>query len=37
VFLHDLISVAQDRSSTPEQLETAEHRVINVLERLLSK
>lgn len=36
VFLHDLISLAQDRSATPEALEGAEHRVINVLERLLA-
>lgn len=35
VFLFDLISTAQDRASTPEQLDAAEHRVINVLERVL--
>jgi len=35
VFLFDLITTAQDRSSTPEQLESVEHRVINVLERVL--
>lgn len=35
VFLYDLISAAQDARSTPEQLEVAEHRVINVLERVL--
>ncbi len=36
VFLFDLISVAQDRLATPDQLEIAEHRVINVLERVLA-
>jgi hypothetical protein len=36
VFLHDLIAAAQDRSTTPEALEAAEHRVVNVLERLLA-
>lgn len=35
VFLFELISVAQDHKATPEQLESAEHRVINVLERVL--
>jgi hypothetical protein len=35
VFLFDLISTAQDRAATPEQLDAAEHRVINVLERVL--
>jgi hypothetical protein len=36
VLLHDLITTAQDKGATPEQLETAEHRVVNVLERLLA-
>lgn len=36
VFLFDLIAAAQDRSATPDQLEVAEHRVINVLERVLA-
>jgi hypothetical protein len=36
VLLHDLIATAQDRASTPEALEAAEHRCINVLERLLA-
>jgi hypothetical protein len=36
VFLHDLVAVAQDRGATPEALEAAEHRCINVLERLLA-
>jgi hypothetical protein len=36
VFLHDLITVAQDRATTPEAMEAAEHRCINVLERLLA-
>jgi len=35
VFLFDLIATAQDRLATPEQLDAAEHRVINVLERIL--
>lgn len=35
VFLHDLIATAQDRAATSEQLESAEHRVVNVLERVL--
>ncbi len=35
VFLYELVSIAQDQKSTPEQLESAEHRVINVLERVL--
>lgn len=37
VFLHPLITAAQDRTTTPEQLEMEEHRVINVLERLLGE
>lgn len=36
VLLHDLIAAAQDRSATEERLEAAEHRVINVLERVLA-
>jgi hypothetical protein len=36
VFLHDLITAAQDRSTTPEQMESSEHRCVNVLERLLA-
>ena len=35
VFLFELVAVAQDPKATPEQLESAEHRVINVLERVL--
>jgi hypothetical protein len=35
VFLFDLITVAQDKSSTSDQLDSVEHRVINVLERAL--
>ena len=35
IFLHDLIAVASDNRATDEQLESAEHRVINVLERVL--
>ncbi len=37
VFLYDLITTAQEPRSTPEQLEVAEHRVINVLERVLGE
>ena len=37
VFLHDLMTVAQDPRSSPEQLETEEHRVVNLLEKLLIK
>lgn len=37
VFLHDLIATAQDRGASPEALEGAEHRVINVLEKLLTE
>lgn len=37
VFLHDLIATAQDPAAKPEQLEAAEHRVINVLERVLGE
>lgn len=36
VFLFDLVAVASDRNSTPEQMEVAEHRIINVLERVLA-
>jgi hypothetical protein len=35
VFLYELIQAAQDPKATPEQLDSAEHRVINVLERVL--
>lgn len=37
IFLHDLIHTAQNRDTTEEQLEVAEHRVINVLEKLLAE
>lgn len=37
ILLHDLIEVAQDKSAEPEALEAAEHRVINVLERILAR
>jgi hypothetical protein len=36
VFLHELIVTAQDRGATPEQLDAAEHGVINVLEVVLA-
>lgn len=35
VFLFDLITTAQDPKSSTERLEAEEHRVINVLERVL--
>lgn len=35
VFLHELIATAQDRGANPEQLDAAEHGVINVLESVL--
>lgn len=35
VFLYELIATAQDRGATPDQLEAAEHGVINVLETVL--
>lgn len=35
IFLYELIAAAQDQKAMPEQLESAEHRVINVLERVL--
>lgn len=37
VFLWELIATAQDRAASPEMLEGAEHRVINVLERVLGE
>lgn len=35
VVLHDLLTAAADSRSSPEQIEANEHRVINLLERLL--
>lgn len=35
VFLFELIATAQDRSAAPEQIEAAEHGVINVLESVI--
>lgn len=37
VFLHDLMTVAQDPKSSQDEIETQEHRVVNLLEKLLSK
>jgi len=37
VFLHDLMTVAQDPKSSQEEIEVQEHRVINLLEKLLIK
>ena len=35
IFLHDLMMVATDPKSSDEDIETQEHRVINLLENLL--
>ena len=37
IFLHDLMTVAQDPKSSQDEIEMQEHRVINLLENLLSK
>ena len=37
IFLHDLMSVATDPKSSDDDIEMQEHRVINLLENLLSK
>jgi hypothetical protein len=37
ILLHDLVETTADRNSTEEQREMAEHRVINLLEKLLLK
>jgi hypothetical protein len=37
IFLHDLMCVATDPKSSDEDIEMQEHRVINLLENLLSK
>ena len=37
VFLHDLLTVAQDPKSSQDEIEAQEHRVVNLLEKLLSK
>ena len=37
VFLHDLLCVATDPKSSDEDREMQEHRIINLLEHLLSK
>lgn len=37
VFLHDLLIVATDPKSSDEDIERQEHRVINLLENLISK
>ena len=37
VFLHDLMTVAQDPKSSEDEVEMQEHRVINLLEKLLSR
>jgi hypothetical protein len=37
IFLHDLMTVTQDPKSSEDEIEKQEHRVINLLENLLSK
>ena len=37
VFLHDLMTVAQDPRSSQDLIESQEHRVVNLLEKLLIK
>jgi hypothetical protein len=37
IFLHDLMMVATDPKSSDDDIEMQEHRVINLLENLLSK
>ena len=37
IFLHDLLIVATDPKSSDEDIERQEHRVINLLENLISK
>lgn len=37
VLLHDLMTVAQDPKSSEEEVEKQEHRIINLLENLLTK
>lgn len=37
IFLHDLMMVATDPKSSDEEIEMQEHRVINLLENLLTK
>jgi hypothetical protein len=37
VVLYDLIAISQNRDTKEEELEAAEHRVINIFERLLTK
>jgi len=37
VFLHDLVTVAQDPKSSQDEIEAQEHRVVNLLEKILFK
>jgi hypothetical protein len=37
VLLHDLMSTAQDPKSSQDEIEAQEHRVINLLEKLLAR
>ena len=37
IFLHDLMAVATDPKSSEEEIEMQEHRIINLLENLLTR
>ena len=37
VFLHDLVSVAQEPKSSQDEIDMQEHRVVNLLENLLTR
>jgi hypothetical protein len=37
VFLHDLVTVAQDPKSSQDEVDMQEHRVVNLLENLLTR
>ena len=37
VFLHDLITLAQDPKSSQDEVDMQEHRVVNLLENLLTR
>jgi hypothetical protein len=37
IFLHDLLVVASDPKSSQDEIEMQEHRVVNLLEKLLTK
>jgi len=37
IFLHDLMTTAQDPKSSQDEIDAQEHRVVNLLEKLLFK